>query len=50
MCYISCRLDGKHVVFGQLIDGLDVVKQMESVGSDSGNTSSEVFIEDCGVL
>lgn len=43
-------LDGKHVVFGQVVDGMDVVKQMESVGSSSGNTSSDVTIEDCGVL
>lgn len=44
------RLDGKHVVFGQVVDGLQVVKQMESVGSNSGKTSQPVVIADCGQL
>ncbi|XP_058083310.1 peptidyl-prolyl cis-trans isomerase CYP19-3 [Magnolia sinica] len=41
-------LDGKHVVFGQVVDGYSVVKAMEKVGSDSGSTTSTVVIEDCG--
>lgn len=43
-------LDGKHVVFGQVVDGYGVVKAMEKVGSDSGTTSSPVVIEDCGQI
>lgn len=43
-------LDGKHVVFGKVVDGYNVVKAMESVGSDMGNTSEPVVIEDCGEL
>jgi len=43
-------LDGKHVVFGQVVDGLDVVKAMEGVGSSSGRTSKPVVVADCGQL
>lgn len=41
-------LDGKHVVFGKVVDGYSVVKEMEKVGSDSGTTSATVVIEDSG--
>ena len=44
------RLDGKHVVFGQVVEGMDVVKKMESVGSQSGSTSAKVTIKDSGQL
>jgi len=43
-------LDGKHVVFGQVVEGLDIVKNMEKVGSQSGSTSKPVVIKDCGQL
>ncbi|CAK9170883.1 unnamed protein product [Ilex paraguariensis] len=43
-------LDGKHVVFGKVVDGYSVVKEMEKVGSGSGTTSSTVVIEDCGQI
>ncbi|VVB05835.1 unnamed protein product [Arabis nemorensis] len=43
-------LDGKHVVFGKVVDGYDIVKKMENVGSDMGTTSEPVVIEDCGEL
>lgn len=43
-------LDGKHVVFGTVIDGLDVLKKMEKFGSRSGATSQPVIITDCGQL
>lgn len=41
-------LDGKHVVFGTVVQGLDVVRKMEGVGSESGKTKKKVVIEDCG--
>ncbi|KAL3030637.1 hypothetical protein AAZX31_03G230700 [Glycine max] len=43
-------LDGKHVVFGKVVDGYSVVEEMEKVGSGSGRTSEPVVIEDCGQI
>ena len=43
-------LDGKHVVFGSVTKGMDVVKAIEGVGSQSGKTSKPVQIADCGQL
>ena len=44
------RLDGKHVVFGKVIDGMDVIKQVEGYGSESGKTSKKIVVSDCGQL
>ena len=41
-------LDGKHVVFGSVVEGTDIVKQMEAVGSSSGTPSKKVQITNCG--
>ncbi|CAF0762050.1 unnamed protein product [Adineta steineri] len=43
-------LDGKHVVFGEVIDGMDTVKKIESMGSQSGKTQKKITIADSGVL
>lgn len=43
-------LDGKHVVFGRVVEGMDVVKQCESYGSQSGKTSKKIVVADCGQL
>jgi peptidylprolyl isomerase len=43
-------LDGKHVVFGKVIEGLDLVKKIESFGSQSGKTSKVIKIVDSGEL
>ena len=44
------HLDGKHVVFGKVVEGMDVVKAIEAVGSSGGETSKPVIIKDCGEL
>merc|ERR1711978_832423 len=42
-------LDGKHVVFGKVTSGMDVVEAIEKVGSAEGPTSKTVLIKSCGV-
>jgi cyclophilin family peptidyl-prolyl cis-trans isomerase len=50
VCCVHCRLDGKHVVFGKVIDGMDVITKVEKCGSDSGKTSKKITIADSGQL
>lgn len=47
---VTSWLDGKHVVFGKVVEGFEVVKQMEAAGSQSGATRVEVAIADSGQL
>ena len=48
---ITGHLDGKHVVYGRVLEGYDeVVMKMEAAGSGSGETSEVVVIKDCGEL
>jgi peptidylprolyl isomerase len=43
-------LDGKHVVFGKVVEGYDVISKMEATGSRGGQTSAVVAIADSGQL
>eukprot|EP00184_Porphyridium_aerugineum_P006520 CAMPEP_0184696024 /NCGR_PEP_ID=MMETSP0313-20130426/3456_1 /TAXON_ID=2792 /ORGANISM="Porphyridium aerugineum, Strain SAG 1380-2" /LENGTH=217 /DNA_ID=CAMNT_0027154573 /DNA_START=47 /DNA_END=700 /DNA_ORIENTATION=+ len=43
-------LDGVHVVFGEVVEGMDVVKKMEAQGSEEGDTKQSVVIANCGAL
>ena len=43
-------LDGKLVVFGQVVEGMDVVQKMDALGSQSGRTKGKIEISDCGEL
>jgi cyclophilin family peptidyl-prolyl cis-trans isomerase len=42
------ELDGKHVVFGKVVEGLHIVKQMEALGSEDGKPSKRITIKQCG--
>jgi len=52
--YITCDrtdwLNGKHVVFGKVTGGLDVVKKVERLGSKSGKPADKVVIQSCGEM
>ena len=51
LCTVKTEwLDGKHVVFGQVVEGMDVVQKMEALGSSSGRTKGKIEITDCGEL
>merc|ERR1712212_276552 len=43
-------LDGKHVVFGQVVEGMDVVQSIEKMGSRQGRTSAKIVVDECGEL
>ncbi|MGW1069278.1 peptidylprolyl isomerase [Streptomyces aureus] len=43
-------LDGKHVVFGEVVEGMDVVKKIEALGSDSGRTSAKIVVSKSGTV
>jgi len=47
---LTSWLDGAHVVFGQVVEGMEVVQAMERLGSRSGRTSAKVWISDCGEI
>ena len=47
---ITNWLDGKHVVFGEVVEGINVLKECEKLGSKTGVPSKKILIKDCGEL
>ncbi|CAL8278256.1 unnamed protein product [Merluccius merluccius] len=43
-------LNGKHVVFGKVVEGDDVIKAIEAKGSSNGKVKDKITITDCGQL
>lgn len=41
-------LDNKHVVFGHVVEGMNIVRQVEKQGTPSGKPSMIVTIVECG--
>jgi cyclophilin family peptidyl-prolyl cis-trans isomerase len=44
------QLDGKHVVFGEVVEGMDVVKAVEAKGTQSGTPAAKVTITASGIV
>jgi peptidylprolyl isomerase len=47
---VTSWLDGRHTVFGKVLEGMDVVKKIEAVGSQTGNPKKQVKIVDSGEI
>jgi hypothetical protein len=50
-CTATPHLDGKHVVFGRVVKGMELVREIENTPKGSGDRPAEpVIIADCGEL
>ncbi|GGZ38114.1 peptidyl-prolyl cis-trans isomerase [Streptomyces inusitatus] len=47
---VTSWLDGKHVVFGEVVEGLELVQTIEAAGSQSGNPKKRVVITASGTV
>ncbi len=47
---VTSWLDGDHVVFGECVEGLDLVKQIETLGTASGTPKKKVLISASGTV
>ena len=43
-------LDGRHVVFGEVLEGKNVIDSLEKLGSGAGKTTKTITIADSGIL
>ncbi|KAI8899306.1 cyclophilin-like domain-containing protein [Globomyces pollinis-pini] len=46
----SKKLNGKYVCFGKVIEGLDILEKLNSVGTEDGTPIDEVLVVNCGLL
>jgi len=44
------HLNGRHTIFGEVIEGLETLKELEKYGSRSGKTSEKIFIKKASIL
>ncbi|KAH9953711.1 cyclophilin-like domain-containing protein [Russula dissimulans] len=47
---VTSWLNGRHVVFGEVVEGMEVVRAVEAVGTDSGDPKQRVVITSSGVV
>ncbi|MFJ2610389.1 peptidylprolyl isomerase [Streptomyces sp. NPDC091279] len=47
---VTSWLDGKHVVFGEVVEGSELVKKIEALGSRSGSTAAKIEVAASGVV
>jgi cyclophilin family peptidyl-prolyl cis-trans isomerase len=43
-------LDNKHVVFGKVVDGMDIVTEINEGPTDETRPKDRIVIADCGIL
>lgn len=46
----SPALDGKHLVFGKIVKGMDTLRKIEAIGTANGKPRVKVWISKCGIL
>ena len=47
---VTSWLDGRHTVFGKVLEGMDLIKKIEAQGSSSGSPKKKVVIEESGEI
>ena len=46
----ASQCDGKHVVFGEIVSGGEILKTAEEFGTTEGNPTAPICITDCGIF